>query len=60
MVCVWCVEGRLRTLTFALCSMLTFSPGRAYIYIHLNNMSSLLLEDWPALFGSPLPPGGLM
>ncbi|KAK2816094.1 hypothetical protein Q7C36_022365 [Tachysurus vachellii] len=60
MVCVWCVEGRLRTLTFALCSMLTFSPGHAYIYIHLNNMSSLLLEDWPALFGSPLPPGGLM
>ncbi|XP_053346936.1 beta-enolase isoform X1 [Clarias gariepinus] len=60
MVCVWCVEGRLRTLTFALCSMLTFSPGHAYIYVHLNNMSSMLLEDWPALFGSPLPRDGLM
>ncbi|MCI4394168.1 hypothetical protein PGIGA_G00165740 [Pangasianodon gigas] len=60
MVCVWCVEGRLRTLTFALCSMLTFSPGHAYIYVHLNNMSSLMLEDWPALFGSPLPRDGLM
>ncbi|KAB5522239.1 hypothetical protein PHYPO_G00157310 [Pangasianodon hypophthalmus] len=60
MVCVWCVEGRLRTLTFALCSMLTFSPGHAYIYVHLNNMSSMMLEDWPALFGSPLPRDGLM
>ncbi|XP_046695659.1 E3 ubiquitin-protein ligase RNF167 [Silurus meridionalis] len=60
MVCVWCVEGGLRTLTFVLCSMLTFSPGHAYIYVHLNNMSSMLLEDWPALFGSPLPRDGLM
>ncbi|MCJ8748371.1 hypothetical protein PDJAM_G00164160 [Pangasius djambal] len=60
MVCVWCVEGRLRTLTFALCFMLTFSPGHAYIYVHLNNMSSMMLEDWPALFGSPLPRDGLM
>ncbi|XP_026111028.1 E3 ubiquitin-protein ligase RNF167-like [Carassius auratus] len=35
------------------------SPGQAYIYAHYNNMTSMLFEDLPALFGSPLPKDGL-
>ncbi|XP_043075920.1 E3 ubiquitin-protein ligase RNF167 [Puntigrus tetrazona] len=36
------------------------SPGQAYIYAHYSNMTSMLFEDLPALFGSPLPKDGLM
>uniref|UniRef100_A0A673MXD1 RING-type E3 ubiquitin transferase n=1 Tax=Sinocyclocheilus rhinocerous TaxID=307959 RepID=A0A673MXD1_9TELE len=36
------------------------SPGQAYIYAHYSNMTSMLFEDLPALFGPPLPKDGLM
>ncbi|KAL1274226.1 hypothetical protein QQF64_027040 [Cirrhinus molitorella] len=36
------------------------SPGQAYIYAHHSNMTSMLFEDLPALFGPPLPKDGLM
>ncbi|XP_076867675.1 E3 ubiquitin-protein ligase RNF167 [Brachyhypopomus gauderio] len=57
---VWCMRNPLRVLTFALCCVLAPSPGHAFIYAHYSNMTSMLLEDLPALFGSPLPNDGLM
>ncbi|KAM4620579.1 E3 ubiquitin-protein ligase RNF167 [Polymixia lowei] len=57
---VWCMGARLGVLTLALCCTLAPSPTHAYIYAHCNNMTSMLFEDLPALFGSPLPKEGLM
>lgn len=42
------------------CSILVPSPTHAYIYAHYSNMTSMLFEDLPALFGNPLPKDGLM
>ncbi|KAM3869444.1 E3 ubiquitin-protein ligase RNF167 [Diretmus argenteus] len=56
---VWCVGARLSVLTLALCCTLAPSPTHAYIYAHYSNMT-MLFEDLPALFGSPLPKDGLM
>ncbi|XP_038150465.1 E3 ubiquitin-protein ligase RNF167 [Cyprinodon tularosa] len=36
------------------------SPTHAYIFVHFYNMTSMLFEDLPALFGPPLPEEGLM
>uniref|UniRef100_A0A8C2HUQ0 RING-type E3 ubiquitin transferase n=1 Tax=Cyprinus carpio TaxID=7962 RepID=A0A8C2HUQ0_CYPCA len=36
------------------------SPAQAYIYAHYSNMTSMLFEDLPALFGPPLPKDGLV
>lgn len=57
---VWCVETRLSVLLLVVCSILVPSPTHAYIYAHNSNMTSMLFEDLPALFGSPLPKDGLM
>lgn len=54
------MEGRRGALTLALSFMLMLSFGEAFIYVHLNNTNSMILDDWPALFGSPLPIDGLM
>ncbi|XP_030648861.1 E3 ubiquitin-protein ligase RNF167 [Chanos chanos] len=61
MVCVgaWCMGTHLGVLTLTLCCTLAPSPGEAYIYAHYSNMTSMLFEDLPALFGSPLPKDGL-
>ncbi|XP_067293775.1 E3 ubiquitin-protein ligase RNF167 [Pseudorasbora parva] len=58
MVCVGTQLG-VSLLVF-LCFTLAPSPGQAYIYAHYSNMTSMLFEDMPALFGSPLPKEGLM
>ncbi|TRY88761.1 hypothetical protein DNTS_029982 [Danionella cerebrum] len=47
------------SVLFFFCSLVP-CPGQAYIYAHYSNMSSMLLEDLPALFGSALPKEGLM
>ncbi|XP_034462288.1 E3 ubiquitin-protein ligase RNF167 [Hippoglossus hippoglossus] len=52
------VELNVAVLVF--CSVLVPSPALAYIYAHYSNMTSMLFEDLPALFGSPLPKEGLM
>ncbi|XP_056601577.1 E3 ubiquitin-protein ligase RNF167 [Triplophysa dalaica] len=49
--------GVLGILVF--CCTLAPSPGHAYIYAHYSNMTSMLFEDLPALFGSSLPKDGL-
>ncbi|XP_066507075.1 E3 ubiquitin-protein ligase RNF167 isoform X2 [Hoplias malabaricus] len=49
----------LGVVTFVLCCVLAPSPGQAYIYAY-RNMTSILLEDLPALFGAQLPEDGLM
>uniref|UniRef100_A0A668ASM1 E3 ubiquitin-protein ligase RNF167 n=2 Tax=Myripristis murdjan TaxID=586833 RepID=A0A668ASM1_9TELE len=54
------VGAQLSILTLALCCALAPSPTHAYIYAHYNNMTSMLFEDLPALFGAPLPKEGLM
>ncbi|KAK0155708.1 E3 ubiquitin-protein ligase RNF167 [Merluccius polli] len=47
-------------LFLALCCTLTPSPTHGYIYAHYINMTAMLFEDLPALFGSTLPKEGLM
>ncbi|XP_058482807.1 E3 ubiquitin-protein ligase RNF167 [Solea solea] len=56
---VWCVVTRLNVLKLVLFSALVLSPTHAYIYAHYGNVTSMLFEDLPALFGSPLPNDGL-
>ncbi|XP_076024778.1 E3 ubiquitin-protein ligase RNF167 [Genypterus blacodes] len=46
-------------LVVPLCCMLVSSPTHAYIYAHYSNRTSMLFEDLPAMFGSPLPTDGL-
>ncbi|XP_051548084.1 E3 ubiquitin-protein ligase RNF167-like [Myxocyprinus asiaticus] len=53
------VGTRLGVLGLFLCCTLAPFPGQAYIYAHYSNMTSMLFEDLPALFGSPLPKDGL-
>ncbi|KAG7484035.1 hypothetical protein MATL_G00044980 [Megalops atlanticus] len=62
MVCadVWGIDPQLVVLTVALCCTLAPSPGHADIYAHYSNRTSMLFEDLPALFGSPLPKDGQM
>ncbi|XP_056140928.1 E3 ubiquitin-protein ligase RNF167-like [Lampris incognitus] len=62
MICqgVWCEGARLSVLMLALCCTLAPSPTHAFIYAYYNNMTSMLFEDLPALFGSPLSKDGLM
>ncbi|XP_077062816.1 E3 ubiquitin-protein ligase RNF167 [Siphateles boraxobius] len=55
-----CVGTRLGVPVLVLCFTLAPSPGHAYIYAHYSNMTSMLFEDLPSLFGSPLPKDGLM
>ncbi|XP_022522108.2 E3 ubiquitin-protein ligase RNF167 [Astyanax mexicanus] len=55
-----CIGAPMGFLTFALCCMLAPSPGQAFIFAHYSNMTSMLLEDLPALFGSPLSKDGVM
>ncbi|XP_068457372.1 E3 ubiquitin-protein ligase RNF167 [Clinocottus analis] len=57
---VWCAGARLSVLGVVFCSILVPSPTQAYIYAHYSNMTSMLFEDLPALFGAPLPKDGLM
>ncbi|XP_068572381.1 E3 ubiquitin-protein ligase RNF167 [Cebidichthys violaceus] len=52
--------ARLSVLVMVFCSVLVPSPTQAYIYAHYSNMTSMLFEDLPAFFGSPLPKDGLM
>ncbi|XP_053297428.1 E3 ubiquitin-protein ligase RNF167 [Pleuronectes platessa] len=51
---------QLNVAVLVFCSVLVPSPALAYIYAHYDNMTSMLFEDLPALFGSPLPKDGLM
>ncbi|KAL0994317.1 hypothetical protein UPYG_G00120580 [Umbra pygmaea] len=60
MLGLWFMGARLGALTLVLCWTMTPLPARAYIYVHYKNMSSMMLEDLPALFGSSLPKDGLM
>ncbi|KAL7838064.1 hypothetical protein AOLI_G00264680 [Acnodon oligacanthus] len=62
MVCAGlsCLGAPLGVVTFTLCCILAPSPGQAFIFAHYGNMTSMLLEDLPALFGSPLPKDGVM
>ncbi|XDV19757.1 hypothetical protein PO909_025173 [Leuciscus waleckii] len=55
-----CVGTRLGVSVLVLCFTLAPSPGQAYIYAHYSNMTSMLFEDLPSLFGFPLPKDGLM
>ncbi|TNN72455.1 E3 ubiquitin-protein ligase RNF167 [Liparis tanakae] len=57
---VWDKGARLSVLVVVFCSILIPSPTEAYIYAHYSNMTSMLFEDLPALFGAPLPKDGLM
>lgn len=57
---VRCVGVRLSVLIGVFCSVLVPSPTHAYIYAHHSNMTSMLFEDLPALFGPQLPKDGLM
>lgn len=54
------IGTRLSVLPLIFCCMLVPSPTHAYIYAHYSNMTSMLFEDLPALFGSSLPKDGLM
>ncbi|RVE63700.1 hypothetical protein OJAV_G00138890 [Oryzias javanicus] len=56
---VWCFGTHLSALTLILCTVLVPPPAHAYIYVNYKNMSSMLFEDLPALFGAPLPASGL-
>ncbi|XP_062309397.1 E3 ubiquitin-protein ligase RNF167 [Osmerus eperlanus] len=60
MMSVWCMGARLGVLAIALCCTLAPIPTHAYIYAHYSNMTTMLFEDLPALFGSELPNEGLM
>lgn len=57
---VGCMGTQLSVLVLVFCSILVSSPTHAYIYAHYSNMTSMLFEDLPALFGSSLPKDGLM
>lgn len=57
---VWDTGARLSVLVVVFCSILVPSPTEAYIYAYYSNMTSMLFEDLPALFGAPLPKDGLM
>ncbi|KAM9846321.1 E3 ubiquitin-protein ligase RNF167 isoform 1-T2 [Aulostomus maculatus] len=57
---VWWMGTRLSVLVLMFCGILVPTPTHAYIYAHYSNMTSILFEDLPALFGSPLPKEGLM
>ncbi|XP_069396046.1 E3 ubiquitin-protein ligase RNF167 [Paralichthys olivaceus] len=57
---VWFFRAQLNVAILVFCSVLVPSPTHAYIYAHYSNMTSMLFEDLPALFGSPLPKEGLM
>ncbi|KAM6970438.1 E3 ubiquitin-protein ligase RNF167 isoform 1-T2 [Aplochiton taeniatus] len=57
---VWCMGARLVVLTLGLCCTLAPLSAHAYIYAHYSNMTSMLFEDLPALFGSQLPKDGVM
>ncbi|XP_035521934.1 E3 ubiquitin-protein ligase RNF167 [Morone saxatilis] len=56
---VWRVGARWSVLIVFFSSVLVPSPTHAYIYAHYSNMTSMLFEDLPALFGDPLPKDGL-
>nr|XP_020454640.1 E3 ubiquitin-protein ligase RNF167-like [Monopterus albus] len=56
---VWGMGARLSVLVLVFISLLVPSPTHAYIYAHYSNMTTMLFEDLPALFGSPLPKDGL-
>ncbi|KAG7280223.1 hypothetical protein CRUP_037584 [Coryphaenoides rupestris] len=56
---VW-YSGAQLGLFLAMCCMLSPSPTQGYIYAHYSNMTAMLFEDLPALFGSALPKEGLM
>ncbi|KAG7223254.1 hypothetical protein INR49_015610 [Caranx melampygus] len=56
---VWSVGTQLMVPILLICSILVPSPTHAYIYAHYVNMTSMLFEDLPALFGAPLPKDGL-
>ncbi|XP_028278088.1 E3 ubiquitin-protein ligase RNF167 [Parambassis ranga] len=55
---IWCGQAQLSVLV--LCSIMVSSTTHAYIYAHYSNMTSMLFEDLPALFGASLPKDGLM
>ncbi|XP_013862158.1 E3 ubiquitin-protein ligase RNF167 [Austrofundulus limnaeus] len=57
---VWRLETQLNVLILGFCSILIPSPTHGYIYAHFNNMTSILFEDLPAIFGPSLPKEGLM
>ncbi|AWP00203.1 putative serrate RNA effector molecule -like [Scophthalmus maximus] len=57
---VWRVRAQLNVAILVFCCLLVPSTTHAYIYAHYSNMTSMLFEDLPALFGSPLPKEGLM
>ncbi|XP_033996024.1 E3 ubiquitin-protein ligase RNF167 [Trematomus bernacchii] len=50
----------LSVLVLFFCCVMVPLPTHAYIYAHYSNMTSMLFEDLPALFGSPLPKDGIM
>nr|XP_057943807.1 E3 ubiquitin-protein ligase RNF167 [Doryrhamphus excisus] len=56
-LCGWWAGAPLTALIII--SSISPSPTQAYIYAHYSNMT-MLFEDLPALFGSPLPKDGLM
>ncbi|KAM6907792.1 E3 ubiquitin-protein ligase RNF167 [Xenentodon cancila] len=55
-----CMRTRLSVLVLVCCSILVPTPTNAYIYVYYNNLTSMLFEDLPALFGPPLPRDGFM
>ncbi|XP_018547107.1 E3 ubiquitin-protein ligase RNF167 [Lates calcarifer] len=57
---VWHLGAQLNVPILVFCSILVPSTTHAYIYAHYSNTTSMLFEDLPALFGSPLPKDGLM
>ncbi|KAK5858332.1 hypothetical protein PBY51_002479 [Eleginops maclovinus] len=50
----------LRVLVMFFCCLMVPVPTHAYIYAYYRNVTSMLFEDLPALFGSPLPKDGIM
>ncbi|XP_061595830.1 E3 ubiquitin-protein ligase RNF167 [Cololabis saira] len=56
----WCMGTQLSVLILFFCSILVPTPANAYIYVYYNNLTSMLFEDLPALFGPALPREGFM
>ncbi|XP_021174482.2 E3 ubiquitin-protein ligase RNF167 [Fundulus heteroclitus] len=54
------MQTQKSVLFLVFCCMYVPSPTHAYIFVHSDNMTSMLFEDLPALFGPPLPKQGLM
>ncbi|MEQ2270212.1 hypothetical protein XENORESO_017343 [Xenotaenia resolanae] len=57
---VWCMQTQMSVFLLVFCCIYVPSPTHAYIFVHFNNMTSMLFEDLPALFGPSLPKQGLM